>query len=169
MIGGEKGSLLSTLNVENQYRIRANNNYGFKTLKSKRNSSPKEFVKEKWITPWGGQVKVGNNSHGISSLSFVPGAVAEDVLVRFWWGSAVFMQGGSGIYPHGIQFSAPIILRLSYQNADLNGVDENNLKIFYYNEGSCEWEALVSKINRNKKEVVAFINHFSRYAIGEIR
>jgi hypothetical protein len=142
------------------------NKYSFKILKNKNNSLTEEIVQEKWITRWGGQIKIGNNEKGISSLTIYPGAISGEVLVRFQKKSNGLFHSGCELSPHGILFTIPVILRLSYQDADLNSVNEDDLKIFSYNEDSGEWEALISKVYRDKKEVIAFIKHFSRYAIG---
>jgi hypothetical protein len=167
-IGCEKGSPLSTLDAEYQNQVmETNNNYGFKILKTKTQSFSKEFVAEQIISRRGGQIEVGDSLHGVSSLTFYPFSVTEDVLVSFWWESTGFLEGGSEFSPHGTQFFIPVKLELSYKDADLGDVNEDDLKIYYYHEDTGVWEALYSRVDKEAKTVTAYLRHFSRYAIGD--
>jgi hypothetical protein len=141
--------------------------YGFRRIKFKHQGFKKEFEATKTITPWGGQIKVGDYTHGYSSLTFLPVSVSQTVQVRFWWESTGFLEGGSEFSPHGLQFNSPVLLRLSYKDADLAGVNELGLKIYYFNDNLNEWEALPSIVNPVQKEVIAWLEHFSRYALGD--
>lgn len=68
--------------------------------------------------------------------------------------------------PHGLQFRVPAKLELSYKAADLGGVIEQNLRVFYYNERSGVWELIGGKVDIKKKVIRVAIHHFSRYAIA---
>ncbi len=148
--------------------IQPNSSYGFKILRSKNLKFAKEFYSEALITPEGGSISVGDEEHGISTLRFRHGSVDQEVLVGFWWESTGFLEGGCEFSPHGITFNMPVDLILSYKDADLTGINEDNLSIYYYNEDTQTWERLCSKVNKNKKYVKACLEHFSRYAIGEV-
>ncbi|MCH8954838.1 hypothetical protein IIA28_05890, partial [candidate division KSB1 bacterium] len=52
------------------------------------------------------------------------------------------------------------------KKADLQGFKEEDLKIFYYNEETELWEFIGGEVDKKKKIVIAFLDHFSRYAIG---
>ena len=69
--------------------------------------------------------------------------------------------------PHGLQFNQPVRLHLSYKRADLTGIDESKLGIYYYNEDIDEYELIPSsKVNTEENYVECNLYHFSRYAIG---
>ena len=137
-------------------------------LKSKSGVSlNKLFVKEKLITvAEGGKVEVGDDEHGKSRLKFEEGDVSQDVLVRFEWESTGLLQGGAEFSPHGTTFNNPVAIRLSYKDADLTGINEEDIKIWYFNEEENVWELIASDVDTEKQRVEGYVNHFSRYAIG---
>ena len=139
-----------------------------KILKSKSPLSlGKFFSKTKLITvKKGGKIKVGDEGHGKSRLDFKPGDVSQDVWVSFNWRSTGFLEGGAEFSPHGTTFNNPVKIRLSYKDADLNGVEEADLRIWYFNETEGVWEIIGDEVNGDAKYVEGYLNHFSRYAIG---
>ncbi len=139
---------------------------GFKILKVKNPSLKKEFDKSKWIGPRGGTIWLGDRVHGISKLSVPFGALDTWVSINFWWESTGFLEGGADFSPHGTQFNLPVRVQLSYKDADLGDIDENDLEIRYYNEETGEWEFIGNEVDTSKKVVIGYTDHFSRYAIG---
>jgi len=141
---------------------------GFKMLKSKNPSLNKVFQKTKKIGHEGGKIKVGDEAHGKSKLVIPKNAIdkGDKVLLTFWWKSTGFLEGGSDFSPHGTLFNEPVQLELSYKDADLTGVNEDDLEIRYYNEGTGQWEFIGNEVDKNKKVVRGYTDHFSRYAIG---
>lgn len=134
-------------------------------LKSKHPGFAKTFRKVQWITVAnGGTITVGDDSSGYSDISFLSGDLDQDTLITFGWDSEGYI---SELSPHGIEFNNPVALRLSYKDADLNGVVEDSLRIWYYHEGSDVWELIGGTVNKTEKRVEGYINHFSRYAIGD--
>ena len=127
----------------------------------------KLFVKSKLITvAQGGKVEVGDGGHGKSSLNFKSGDVSQNVMVTFEWESTGLLEGGAEFSPHGTTFNNPVAIRLSYKDADLSGINEEDIKIWYFNEEEGVWELIASDVHADKKYVKGYINHFSRYAIG---
>ncbi len=114
----------------------------------------------------GGEITVGNGKHGESKIIFNHGDVSEDVLVTFSWESTGLLMGGATFSPHGINFNNPVEVRLSYKDADLNGIDPANLAIWYYNEDLDVWELVPSTVDTSRKRVIGYLNHFSRYALS---
>ena len=137
-------------------------------LKSKSGVSlNKLFVQEKLITvAEGGKIEVGDKEHGESELEFKSGDVSQDVLVTFFWESAGLLQGGAEFSPHGTTFNNPVQVKLSYKDADLTGINEQDIKIWYFNEIEGVWELIASDVNTETKHVKGHLEHFSRYAIG---
>ena len=139
---------------------------GFKILKVKNPSLKKEFERSRWIGPFGGAIVVGTPGHGISRLSVPFGALSTWIQINFWWESTGFLEGGADFSPHGTKFNLPVRVELSYKGADLTGVNEDNLEIRYYNETTGQWELIGNQVDKVKKVVIGYTDHFSRYAIG---
>ena len=139
-----------------------------KILKSKSPVSlNKLFVQSKLITvAQGGKIEVGDNMHGKSRLNFKSGDVSQNVWVTFEWESTGLLEGGAEFSPHGTTFNNPVEIRLSYKDADLTGINEEDIKIWYFNEEENVWELIASDVNTEKQRVEGYVNHFSRYAIG---
>ena len=117
----------------------------------------------------GGIVSVGDNASGFSYLEFDPGDINANsypngAQITFDWESSDLLSGDFG--PHGIQFAHPVYLRLSYKDADLTGIDVNNLHIYWWNDSTEQYDYVTSSSNPDSQFVYAYINHFSRYAIG---
>ena len=68
--------------------------------------------------------------------------------------------------PHGTVFLKPLKLRLYFGDADLSGVSEKDLQIYYYNEETGQWEWMGGIVDTKAKEVVFHLLHFSRYALA---
>ncbi len=124
----------------------------------------KSFQQSKWIGDDGGTISVGDEVHGISKLVFPEDAVDDDVLITFSMESTDLLE--VQFSPHGITFDEPVRLELSYKDADLTGVNEDDLKIYYYNENTGVWELVGDQVDKTKKVVVGYTNHFSRYAVA---
>ena len=138
-----------------------------KILKTKTASLNKVFVEEKLVKVEDGRkIKVGDDEHGESVIHFKPGDVSQDVLVRFYWESEGFLQGGVEFSPHGTTFNNPVKIKLSYKDADLGDINENDIRIWYFNETDGTWELIGGVVNTKKKHVKGYITHFSRYALS---
>ncbi len=63
-------------------------------------------------------------------------------------------------------FSGPVTITIHYDEADLNGISEDSLQIYWYNPASSAWEAIspciVDKVNNT---LTIQISHFSQFAI----
>ncbi|MFA6004597.1 MAG: hypothetical protein WC881_11075, partial [Elusimicrobiota bacterium] len=69
--------------------------------------------------------------------------------------------------PEGTLFSAPVQLTLSYDPAQItaNNLDEDKLKVHYWNPATSGWEALDSIVDKSAKTVSARTEHFSVYQV----
>jgi len=68
--------------------------------------------------------------------------------------------------PHGTVFQEPVTVVFSYRNADLTGIDEANLRVWYFNEETQLWELIGGEVDTRNKTVTVKLAHFSRYAIS---
>jgi len=117
----------------------------------------------------GGTIEVGNREYGESRIIFKKNDLPEDITISFEGTAAGTFEGmlnGLEFGPHGLVFNSPVEVQLSYKKADLQGIKEKDLKLFYYNEETELWEFIGGEVDENKKIVIGFLKHFSRYEIG---
>ncbi len=117
----------------------------------------------------GGEIKVGNKKVGESKIKFGKHDLPEDLTIAFQWsanGTFEGMLNNLVFGPHGAQFNKPVKVELSYKTADLQGIDEKKLKVFYFNEETGLWELIGSDVDKKGKKVIAYLKHFSRYAVA---
>ncbi len=117
----------------------------------------------------GGTIEVGDRDNGKSKITFKKNDLPEDLTITFEWASGGTFEGklnNAEFGPHGLVFNSPVEVQLSYKKADLKGFEEEDLKLFYYNEETELWELIGGEVNEKKKIVIVFLEHFSRYAIG---
>jgi len=117
----------------------------------------------------GGTLEVGDRHYGKSKITFKKNDLPEDLTITFEWVSGGTFEGklnDAEFGPHGLVFNSPVEVQLSYKKADLKGFEEEDLKLFYYNEETELWEFIGGEVDEKKKIVIGFLDHFSRYAIG---
>ena len=69
--------------------------------------------------------------------------------------------------PHGTQFDIPVTLRISYEDCELpEGIEPEDLKMFYWNEETGEYELISETNNLEEKYLEGQTDHFSRYIIA---
>jgi hypothetical protein len=105
----------------------------------------------------GGRVKLDRNSvripkHALTEDKPISISVNEDLVI-------------CDFGPDGTVFEKPVKITISYEDADLEGVDEDAISVYWWDPDNCCWEELESKVNKKKKTVSAEIWHFSRYAL----
>jgi hypothetical protein len=135
-----------------------------KFLTSKINRLDKRFSSHQLITKaQGGNIIAGDDTSGYSALYFKPGDVPQDTMITFNWDSNGYI---TDLFPHGIVFNSPVEIELSYKHADLTGIDESRLKIWYYDESIDKWELIGGEVDTTQKVISGYIHHFSRYAVA---
>ncbi|MEW6042107.1 MAG: hypothetical protein AB1633_11360, partial [Elusimicrobiota bacterium] len=68
--------------------------------------------------------------------------------------------------PDGTQFAKPVIITISYTDEEIKDINEQGLKIAYWNETTSEWEVVTnSKANPDENKITAEVTHFSVYQI----
>jgi len=139
-----------------------------KILKSKSGVSLQKRFVSSWYVPLGasGWAYVGNNRHGRCWLYFPRYAMNQTTIVTMDWESTGFLEGGAEFSPEGTQFNRPVTVWISYKDADLGGINEEDLKIWYFNEKAGMWEVIGDVVDTKNKMVGGLLDHFSRYAIG---
>ncbi len=113
----------------------------------------REFVRSRR----GGKVRLDGNS-----VKIPKGALKEDTFISIAVNDDLLI---CDFGPDGTVFNKPVKITISYEDADLEGVDEDSISVYWWNpERSC-WERIESKVDKNQKKVSAEIWHFSRYAL----
>jgi hypothetical protein len=62
-------------------------------------------------------------------------------------------------------FFKPVTLTFTYEDAMITGMNEDSLKIHWYNPTTKAWEALECTVDKVNNTVTTTVNHFSLYAI----
>jgi hypothetical protein len=128
------------------------------------------FTMEKFITRRdGGELVLGNKYYGNSRITFDPFDLPRNTTIQFEWaatGTFMGMLNSLEFGPHGTVFNKPVRVALSYRTADLTGVDENKLQMFYFNEETGIWELIGGRVDTEKKKIIVQLKHFSRYALA---
>lgn len=110
------------------------------------------------VGPRGGSLRVG-----AYQLDIPAGALNRTVLISMTQVAGPI--NSTRLSPHGLQFSRPARLTMSYENCDPNPSGGTN-KILYVTESLHAIEAPPSRDNKRQNEVEALIDHFSRYAVA---
>ncbi|MBN1483047.1 hypothetical protein EH223_14075 [candidate division KSB1 bacterium] len=150
--------------------LQVKSNTGMVTLLKMKNPAPlskgeaSAAIIQKFITvAQGGEIAVGNELFGVSRIIFQPNDLPENLLISIQWSLGSYCEGVFG--PHGTQFNQPVRVELSYKNADLTGINEDDLRVYYFNEDTNLWEAIGGTVDKTNKVIIAYLEHFSRYAI----
>ena len=133
-------------------------------LKTNQASMSKLYSVNKWIDQNGGTISIGDEDFGYSFLDFPANALSDSLNISFSWETSGLLQ--ATFAPHGTQFDQPVNISLSYKNADLAGVNPQDLRIYYYHEEIDTYELVESQVNLQNETVDGVIHHFSRYAVG---
>ncbi len=65
----------------------------------------------------------------------------------------------------GLVFNQPVHVTMSYRDADLSNIDEETIRIAYYNEATGTFEDVICELDTVNKVVTAELNHFSAYGL----
>ncbi|OGH48158.1 MAG: hypothetical protein A3A51_03975 [Candidatus Levybacteria bacterium RIFCSPLOWO2_01_FULL_39_10] len=83
---------------------------------------------------------------------------------------SIFLDVFDNIGQEVTEFLEPVTITYDYTDADLLNINEDSLKIYWFNEATGEWEALPSFIDSINKTVSSQTTHFSQFALmGEIK
>lgn len=112
-----------------------------------------------------GNIQLGNEYLGFCKLKFANGTLDKKVKIRMRWD---LKKGKFEVEfgPEGLNFNNPVTLEMFYKLAQLEGVDEEKIKLFYYNNEKEIWELIGGLADVTNKLFTCKINHFSRYALA---
>lgn len=133
---------------------------------------PATSLRKRFIASWlvyyyyGSWIYAGDNAHGKTWLYFPAYSLNQTSIITIDWESTGFLEGGVEFSPDGLQFNKPVTVWISYQDVDLGGINENDLRIWYWNEALNVWELVGDCVDTANKMVGGYLHHFSRYALG---
>jgi len=96
-------------------------------------------------------------------LEFPSGALNSDTLISIDIPDLMVFANHFGT--DGLVFNVPVRVTMSYRDADLSGIDENSIKMAWYNNTTDHWDIIDCQLNSADKTVTAFVYHFSAYGL----
>jgi hypothetical protein len=121
---------------------------------------------------------------GAVSALFSPTAVPEDVfldIVRVEESDLPPVDGGfqllGDVYDFTAytleeeiitQFNDTVVLTLSYNPAELGGLDEQDLVIYYYDDVLASWSSIPSIVDAENHVVTGYTDHFTKFGISAV-
>lgn len=70
-------------------------------------------------------------------------------------------------YTDGNLESATVIIEYTDEELTANGINEDNLTLYYYNPEKNKYEAVDTKIDKENNTITATLKHFSNYVLGD--
>lgn len=70
-------------------------------------------------------------------------------------------------YTSGEIESAKVTIPYSLEEISTQGLNEDNLTLYYFNEKTKELEAMPTTVDKNNKVIIVALNHFSKYVLGD--
>jgi len=116
-----------------------------------------------------GIIQFGLGNKMVSTLWIPQNALPEDATVEVDIEPDFYIDHDMLTYrfsPHRTTFKKPVTFIASYAIADLNGVDEDKLGVYYFNEETRLWEFAGGWVDKINKTITVELYHFSRYAIA---
>lgn len=65
----------------------------------------------------------------------------------------------------GLNLQQAVTVTLSYSAADMTGINEDRLDVYYYNESKKTWTPMKGTVDKDKNTITFTTTHFSKYAI----
>ncbi len=69
--------------------------------------------------------------------------------------------------PDGLIFNEPVTITIRYTDASIEGYNEEDLQIYYYDENTTSWESLGGAVDKVHNKITTQVSHFSIFAVGE--
>jgi len=95
----------------------------------------------------------------------VSGAVAAVPATKTMVGNSVYNFTAAVGTTAVTTFNQNITLTFTYTDAQIAGLAESTLKVYYWKEATSEWVALVTTVNASTNTLAAITNHFTNFAI----
>jgi len=96
-------------------------------------------------------------------LYFPPFALASDTLISIEIPDISVFANEFGT--DGLYFKKPVRVTMSYRDADLSNVREENIKMAWFNERTEQWDVIDCLLDAENKTVTGYVYHFSAYAL----
>lgn len=70
-------------------------------------------------------------------------------------------------YSAGTIESATVKIKYTLEELQAKGLDEDNLTLYYFNEETKQLESLPTTVEKENKQIIVTLKHFSKYVIGD--
>lgn len=67
--------------------------------------------------------------------------------------------------PDGLQFNKPATMTISYKNANMNGVNESNIRLAWWDKDAGNWVDMPCVVDQTNNIVTGPVYHFSAYGL----
>ena len=91
----------------------------------------------------------------------------NDMTVTFEWAAGEVFEGIVNSVEYGTSpvFNNPVLMRVSYKNAELLEVNEDSLALYVFDPVSEDWQALESTVDISHQDVEAYLTCFGQIAL----
>lgn len=113
----------------------------------------------KYITVSGG----GTFDYMNHRMLVPPGALSQNTEMYITDVSSNLIQANYG--PSG-QFNLPVVVTISYADADLRNVDLRKMTIAWYDEAAGTWVEIGGVVDKINKTISVAVTHFTQYTIS---
>ena len=96
-------------------------------------------------------------------LTFPPNALATDTLISIRIPDINVFENHFGT--DGLFFNAPVQVVMDYRDADLSQINEQHIRMAWYNCRTNSWDIIPCALDTVNKTVTASVYHFSAYAL----
>jgi hypothetical protein len=96
-------------------------------------------------------------------LTFPAGALDQDTLISIRIPDINVFENHFGT--DGLFFNVPVQVVMDYRDADLSNINEQTIRMAWYNSRTNSWDIIPCALNTVNKTVTANVYHFSAYAL----
>lgn len=115
--------------------------------------------------------KIENTKLGVSVIINGKGNIASSTIDVFENSTFQDMDGLTdkvyNFYTDGTIESAVVNIHYDIEDIEAKGLSEDALTLYYFNEETKELEALPTTVDKEKKQIIVTLKHFSKYVIGD--
>ena len=126
------------------------------------------------ITTAGGTVTANPNNVTEATLTIPSGALnsTQEITIQVGPvpeavdGGVVTLPKAYTFRPHGLTFISPITATIFYTDTDVQGVDERDLRPWFWNSITNAWESQIGTNRPSQNRIEVSLSHFSLYGIS---
>ncbi len=138
---------------------------------NKFDGSDSTFVKHVLVKARGKKkITIGNKDYGKSTVTFRNKGLQHDTQIEFSFAASGTFEAWVNSPDYGynqIPLNKRIKLILSYKTAELSSINEDDLRIFWYDQDNENWKLVGGVVNKKKKFVLVNIKKTGHFIIAD--